>query len=453
MNPDRTKILREGRDEGGQDKGGPVVYWMSRDQRAEDNWALTFAQELALKRGSPLGVVFSLAEEFLGAAMRQYGFMLRGLVEVEEDLAKKKIPFALLGGDPGEAVSHFAEEHGVGAIVTDFSPLAPKRSWSDAVVESLAIPVYEVDAHNIVPCWRASPKQEYAARTFRPKIRRLLPEFCDDLPRLKVHPHPWDLGDGADADRIRQKLEVDRSVPEVDWIVPGPRAARRALRRFLKEKLSIYDRDRNDPVIEGQSDLSPYLHFGMISAQRVALEAARADADPKSKAAFLEEVVVRRELSDNFCYYNPGYDSFEAFPDWAKKTLNDHRSDPREYLYDAKELEEAATHDDLWNAAQREMVLRGKMHGYMRMYWAKKILEWTPSPEEAQRIAIYLNDRYELDGRDPNSYVGVAWSIGGVHDRAWGEREIFGKVRYMSRRGAGSKFDVGAYVERVASLG
>jgi deoxyribodipyrimidine photo-lyase len=447
LNPDRSRFLKEG-----QDKTGPVVYWMSRDQRAEDNWALIFAQELALKRRSPLGVVFSLADEFLGAAMRQYGFMLRGLREVEEALAKKNIPFALLRRDPGEAVSNFAEEHDVGVLVTDFSPLATKRLWNERVVQRLTVPVYEVDAHNVVPCWRASPKQEYAARTFRPKIKRLIPEFCEEFPALKAHPHLWDLGDGADWDRARRDLSVDRSVPEVDWIVPGPRAAKEAMCRFLKEKLSAYDRERNDPAVDGQSNLSPYLHFGMISAQKVALEVARSGADPKSKAAFLEELVVRGELSDNFCFYNPGYDSFEAFPNWAKKTLNDHRSDPREYFYDQKELERATTHDDLWNAAQKEMVIRGKMHGYLRMYWAKKILEWTESPEEAQRIAIRLNDRYELDGRDPNGYVGVAWSIGGVHDRAWGEREVFGKVRYMSRRGAGSKFDVKAYVERVASL-
>ena len=450
MNPDRARVLKEGRDGDGK---GPVVYWMSRDQRAEDNWALIFAQELALKRGLPLGVIFSLADEFLGAAMRQYGFMLRGLREVEEALAKKNIPFALLRGDPSEMVSNFAEEHEVGAIVTDFSPLATKRFWNEEVVQRLSIPVYEVDAHNVVPCWRASSKQEYAARTFRPRIKRLLPEFCEEFPGLKVHPHPWDHGDGTDLDRVRRDLSVDRSVPEVGWIKPGETAAKEALRRFLRDKLSAYDRDRNDPAIDGQSNLSPYLHFGMISAQRVALEVARSDANPNSKVAFLEELVVRRELSDNFCFYRPGYDSFEAFPNWAKKTLNDHQSDPREYLYDQNELERAETHDDLWNAAQREMVLRGKMHGYLRMYWAKKILEWTQSPEDALRIAISLNDRYELDGRDPNGYVGVAWSIGGVHDRAWGGREVFGKVRYMSRRGAGSKFDVRAYVERVASLG
>ncbi len=448
MNPDRARVLKEGRG-----KTGPVVYWMSRDQRVEDNWALIFAQELALKRRSPLGVVFSLTEDFLGAAIRQYGFMLRGLVEVEKVLSKKGIAFALLRGDPGEVVPRFADENVVGVLVTDFSPLRTKRSWNEMVCQRVDLPFYEVDAHNVVPCWRASPKQEYAARTFRPKIRRLLPEYCKDFPSLKVHPHPWDTGDEVDWNRLRRELRVDRSVPEVDWIKPGEGAARRALDRFVKEKLFIYDRDRNDPSLDGQSNLSPYIHFGQISAQRVALEAARSRADQKSEAAFLEELVVRRELSDNFCFYNPGYDSFGAFPDWARKTLNIHRADPREYLYDLKELERAETHDDLWNAVQKEMVIRGKMHGYMRMYWAKKILEWTRSPEEAQKIAIYLNDRYELDGRDPNGYVGVAWSIGGVHDRAWKEREIFGKVRYMSYQGAKSKFSVESYVERVASLG
>ena len=448
MNSDRMRILKRGRD-----REGPVVYWMSRDQRVRENWALAFAQEMALKNRSPLAVVFSLAEEFLGAAVRQYGFMLRGLEEVERNLLEMGIPFLLLRGDPGEEVSKLAEDNGVCALITDFSPLKAKRSWTGDVVESLEIPIYEVDAHNIVPCWRASPKQEYAARTFRPKLKRLLPFFCGDLPDIRVHPHPWDFGEGVDWDRLLRELKLDRSIPEVDWIMPGERAARVALDGFLREKLSFYDSDRNDPTIDGQSNLSPYLHFGTISAARVAIEVYRAGADPVSRAAFLEELVVRRELSDNFCFYNPGYDSFDAFPGWAKVTLNAHRADPREHLYRLKDLEKGKTHDDLWNAAQMEMVLRGKMHGYMRMYWAKKILEWTESPEEALRIAIYLNDRYELDGRDPSGYTGIAWSIGGVHDRAWGEREVFGKVRYMSYKGAKSKFDVGSYIERVASLG
>jgi deoxyribodipyrimidine photo-lyase len=447
MIPERVRIWKEGRE-----GKGPVVYWMSRDQRAEENWALAFAQELALERRAPLAVVFALKEEFLGAAMRQYGFMLRGLEEVERTLRDKEIPFVLLQGDPGEAVPDFVREHSASALVTDFSPLATKRAWMEKAEVGLDLPLREVDAHNVVPCWVASPKQEYAARTFRPKVRRLLPIFCEEPPVVRVHPHPWDLDTGVSWDRLRGDLQVDRSVPEVEWIKPGAAAARRALRRFLGEKLSRYDGDRNDPTLDGQSNLSPYLHFGQISAQRVALEAAKCEADPRSKAAFLEELVVRRELSDNFCFYNRGYDTFDAFPAWARKTLDEHRNDPREYLYDREELEGAKTHDPLWNAAQREMVVRGKMHGYLRMYWAKKILEWTDSPEEALKIAIYLNDRYELDGRDPSGYVGIAWSIGGVHDRAWKEREIFGKVRYMSLRGARSKFDVGSYIERIESL-
>jgi deoxyribodipyrimidine photo-lyase len=221
---------------------------------------------------------------------------------------------------------------------------------------------------------------------------------------------------------------------------------------FINKKLADYDTARNDPSKDGQSGLSPYLHFGQISAQRVALEALRSTAPEPVKEVFLEELITRRELSDNFCFYQLAYDSPKCFPDWATKTLAKHRRDRREYLYSMKDLEAGRTHDDLWNAAQREMVLHGKMHGYLRMYWAKKILEWTRSPEEAMRIAIHLNDRYELDGRDPNGYAGITWSIGGVHDRPWGERKVFGMVRYMSEKGCRSKFDVDAYRMRVTSM-
>ena len=192
--------------------------------------------------------------------------------------------------------------------------------------------------------------------------------------------------------------------------------------------------------------MSPYLHFGQISAQRVALDVKAFQGNKESEAAFLEELIIRRELSDNFCLYNSNYDSFEGFPNWAKETLNKHRKDKRDFIYTKEEFELAATHEYLWNAAQTELVITGKMHGYMRMYWAKKILEWTKSPEEALSIAVYLNDKYELDGRDPNGYVGCAWSIGGVHDRAWTERNVIGKIRYMNLNGAKRKFDVEEYV-------
>jgi len=337
--------------------------------------------------------------------------------------------------------------------VTDFDPLRIKRQWKEQVAGKIDIPFYEVDSHNIVPCRTASPKQEFGAYTIRKKIQRLLPEFLEDLPGPKIH--PWQQGVlqiRTDWRKLSGAPRADRTVKAVDWIVPGEKAAGKALRHFIAKKIGGYDAGRNDPSKDCQSNLSPYLHFGHLSAQRTALEVIKKVPDVPMRSSFLEELIVRRELSDNFCFYNPRYDSLEGFPAWAKRTLDDHRQDKRTYRYSVEEFESGTTHDDLWNAAQMEMVTRGKMHGYMRMYWAKKILEWSGSPEEAMGAAIYLNNRYELDGRDPNGYAGIAWSIGGVHDRAWGERNIFGKIRYMSYNGCRSKFDIRRYIQYVGSL-
>jgi len=442
MNPGRVRTLKEA-----PAIQGPVILWMSRDQRVNDNWALLFAQKLAKERKVPLTVVFCLVPDFLGATMRQYGFMLKGLHEVEASLAKKNIPFFLLTGLPENEIPKFIEKNKAGALLKDFDPLRIKRQWTDGVVKKIGIPIYEVDAHNIVPCWAASPKQEFAAYTIRPKIKRMLPEFLDEFPKLKKHPVSWQGKiPKTDWSGLLKMLQID-NVPEVYWIRPGEKQAFRILRNFLEKKLPSYAMKRNNPVADGQSNLSPYLHFGQIAAQRVALEVENASVDKASRDAFLEELIVRRELSDNFCFYNTQYDKFEGFPEWARKTLAAHRKNRRVYSYTLKQFEHAQTHDELWNAAQTEMVKRGKMHGYMRMYWAKKILEWTESPEKAMEIAIYLNDRYELDGRDPNGYTGIAWSIGGVHDRAWNDRPILGKIRYMSYNGCKSKFDVKRYIQ------
>ncbi len=444
----RIRVLREA--PAGK---GPVVYWMSRDQRAGDNWALLHAQDVAIGRRAPLVAAFCLAPEFLGAALRQYDFMLRGLMELEAYLAGKGIPFVLLTGDPSCEIPDFTERLSASVLVADFNPLRIKRGWDRAIAGKMRIPVHQVDAHNIVPCWTASPKLEYAAYTFRPKVRRLLDEFLVSLPALKRHPYPMKRRLRRNYwKRAEKTLTVDRSVSAIGWLKPGESAALRTLRKFIRQRLGAYGEKRNDPNGGAQSDLSPYLHFGQISAQRCALEVMKSGADPASKGAFLEELIVRRELSDNFCFHNEKYDSFGGFPEWARKTLGKHRKDRRRYLYGTDELEAAETHDELWNAAQKEMALRGKMHGYMRMYWAKKILEWSKSPEDALSAALYLNDKYELDGRDPNGYAGIAWSIGGVHDRAWPERPVFGKVRYMSYHGSKSKFDVDTYVRRIAAL-
>ncbi len=448
MNTKRIRTLQEG-----AAKKGPVLYWMSRDQRAFDNWALVFAQEEAIKKKEALLVVFCLVPEFLDAASRQYVFMLEGLRTIQGTLSEKDIPFCLLRGSPQIEIPKFIATHTVGTLITDFDPLKIKRRWKKATMGKIQIPLYEVDAHNIVPCWCASSKQEFAARTFRPKITKLLAEFLDAYPPLLRHPFPWqEKSSSPQWSEIEGPLGPGQGTSSEEWIIPGEHAARAALKHFIARGLAVYDETRNNPTKAGQSGLSPFLHFGHLSAQRTVLEIKKSPLAESTKAPFLEELVVRRELSDNFCYYNDRYDSVEGFPDWAIKTLRNHREDRRPYAYSLSQLEGAGTHDELWNAAQMEMVKKGKMHGYMRMYWAKKILEWTGSPEEAFEIALYLNNRYELDGRDPNGYAGCAWSIGGVHDRAWFERPLFGKIRYMSYNGCKSKFNVNDYIRQIKDL-
>ncbi|MBD3233272.1 MAG: deoxyribodipyrimidine photo-lyase [candidate division Zixibacteria bacterium] len=431
----------------------PVVYWMSRDQRVDDNWALLYAQELANKFKVSLAVVFCLNPEFLDATLGQYDFMLRGLQQVEKQIEKFDIPFFMLTGKPTIEIPKFLNQHKAGHLVCDFSPLRINRQWQQDIVDNVECSVYEVDAHNIIPCWHASDKLEYAAYTIRPKIHKMLPEFLEEFPSLEKHKYSWDKeANNVNWEKARTTLKIDENVLPVGWLNPGADEAHERMYDFLQNRLSSYDSNRNDPTLNYQSQLSPYLHFGQLSAQRVALEAHKYDDDIASQEAFLEELIVRRELADNFCFYNPDYDNFNGFPAWARKTLDEHRNDSRDNLYSRNGFEQAQTHDPLWNAAQLEMVYTGKMHGYMRMYWAKKILEWTESPEVAMEIAIYLNDKYELDGRDPNGYAGVAWSIGGIHDRAWSERDVFGKIRYMSYNGCKRKFKVDGYIEKIRDL-
>lgn len=458
VDPRRIRVLRSAQN----DSHGAVIYWVNRDRRAHDNWALLYAQEQALARGVPLRVVFCLVPEFLGATLRQYDFMLRGLAELESDLAAYNIPFTVLLGTPKDVLIPYLLEHPPSLLVTDFEPLRIKKQWIADVASAISAPFHQVDAHNIVPCWEASNKLEFAAYTIRPKIVRQLPTFLTKFPTLQKQDAsdviPSETRNAArnaarnDWSTIRSTLRINTNVGPVDWLVPGEHAAHEKLQQFLM-RLSSYA-NRNDPTKTGQSDLSPYLHFGQLSAQRVALDVMKVlniTADQITEIqpladGFLEELIVRRELADNFCEYNDHYDRFEGFHAWAQETLNAHRSDVRAHTYTLEQWERAQTHDELWNAAQREMMQTGKMHGFMRMYWAKKILEWTSSPDEALAIAIHLNDTYELDGRDPNGYTGIAWSIGGVHDRAWTERPVYGKIRYMNANGCRRKFDVDGYI-------
>jgi len=428
--------------------GGPVIYWMSRDQRVRDNWAFIKAQRLAESRQSSMAVIFCLMPDYPSAQKQHFRFMVEGLCDVDHELDDLKIPFFMLHGDPVEEVAKFCHQVGAGAIVTDFSPLTFMQKIKKDLADSINIPVIEVDAHNIIPCRMVSHKQEFAARTIRPKINNLLEQFLVEFPVIRRQKFNW-TGPVAhiDWDRVIESYGKANS-----FFHAGVKAADRMLQAFLTTKMDGYKTKRNDPVLDNLSDLSPYLHFGNISAQRAALEAKSAFWADEDINCFLEELIIRRELADNYCLYNEHYDSIEGAHEWAKKTLDEHWNDTREYIYGYDELEQGKTHDRLWNAAQKQMVITGKMHGYMRMYWAKKILEWTPNPRIAFETALSLNDKYSLDGRDPNGYAGVAWSVCGVHDRAWTERPVFGKIRYMNFNGCKSKFKVDKYIEKIESL-
>lgn len=446
VNPARVCLLKEG-----EKRKGPVIYWMQRDQRVNDNWAFLYAQELALKENVPLYVLFCLVPVFNNASFRHYSFMITGLKEAESGMAELNIPFMLLYGSPEKEIPEFLKSISASVLVTDFNPVKTVLAWKESVKKKIEIPFYEVDAHNIVPCRKASEKAEFGAYTIRPRINRQLETFLEEFP------HPVKMKKGSEPSRndwncVFEKIAAKGKTGEVKWIKPGERAALHTLQNFIGTKFEDYAVNKNNPAADASSNLSPYFHFGQLAPQRAALAVQRLTDYPESQKAFLEELIIRRELADNFCFYNSRYDLFEGFPAWAGETLNRHRKDKREFIYSLKEFENSLTHDKLWNAAQSEMVKKGKMHGYLRMYWGKKILEWTPSPEEAMKAAVYLNDKYELDGREPNGYAGIAWSVGGVHDRAWGERPVFGKIRYMNYNGCKRKFDVDLYIEKISRL-
>jgi len=323
----------------------------------------------------------------------------------------------------------------------------------------LRIPFWTVDADVIVPS-KLLEKAQFSAGVIRPRLMRRLPEFLqlyENVHAAKEWRRPRGLQvEDVHADVTRGWREFDRLVRPVESWIGGSKAGTKRLQLFVAKMLEGYDSERSRPEVDGSSKLSPYLHFGHISPLTIALTvkaAAKKHPQKKSTAdAFLDELIVWRELSVNFVRYQPQYDSVACADNWARLTIARHDTDEREVLYTLKQMEEARTHDELWNAAQLQMVHYGWMHNVMRMYWAKKILEWTGDAATAMKRAIYLNDRYFLDGRDPNGYAGVAWAILGKFDRAWGERPVFGKRRYMSGESMSRKFDARGYIEQTRSL-
>lgn len=444
----RTKIINTLPNANGQS----VIYVMSRDQRITDNFGLAYAQDYALRHKLPLAVVFCFSP-VKGRAREHVVFMIEGLREIETTLAKLAIPFIALFGPHDVVLRNIAHHTKPALMVTDYSPLRGTLRWQNVL--SQTVPLCIVDSHNIVPPWLVSNKQEYSARTIRPKIYSHYNDFIHHHSTIKKHPYRWP-GAVMNLKEVAENLTlyINQHTPNNthSGFTAGETAAQQHLQHFIDTKLHGYAYSRNDPSKQHTSDLSPYLHFGQIgsvsvmnavSAAVVANAALQNDAD-----ALQEELVIRKELADNYCNYNQDYTTLRGAPEWSRRTLQKHETDPRNYIYSLQELETANTHDLAWNAAQRQLTATGKMHGYMRMYWAKKVLEWSKSAQEAQQKLIYLNDFYSIDGGDPNGYVGILWSIAGLHDRPWGERPVYGTVRSMVYNGLKRKFDIEAYIQK-----
>lgn len=431
-------------------RGRYVLYWMQQSQRAGHNHALEYAAFRANELGLPLVACFGLTGKFPEAQERHYRFMLEGIAEAARALEKRGIRFVLRMGEPDEVAGELAKDASL--VVTDRGYLRVQEEWRERAGRMMPCPLVRVESDVIVPVEDASPREEFSAGTFRPKILRQLDAYLLPLKTRSLKKDSLGLSFDSetpdDCDGLLAKLDIARDAKGVTWLRGGSSEAKRLLGSFIDRCLARVPGERNDPSKDCVSRLSPYLHFGQVSP----LFIARTIRERPSPGAdiILEELIVRRELAMNFVHYNPRYDSFDCLPAWAVKTLEEHAGDPREYLYSADDLEAAKTHDPYWNAAQRELVLRGHMHGYMRMYWGKKILEWSPSPREAYRRALCLNNKYGLDGRDPGGFAGVAWCFG-KHDRAWGARPVFGKVRYMNAAGLRRKFDIDEYVRKVES--
>ncbi|MCE5313640.1 MAG: deoxyribodipyrimidine photo-lyase [Armatimonadota bacterium] len=420
------------------DEGGKcVIYWMQRSQRATDNPALNSAVNLANDLGKPLLVYFGLFDVYPMASVRVFKFMLEGLKEASAALIDKGIPFLMRREMPPEGIVRAAIEFNACAVVVDEDYLNIGRSWRKIAADRLPVRLIQIDAETIVPA-RITHKEEWGAYTIRPKILKALDQYMTDIPDSSIN-HKLRLEPGNSIDlstvdplTLANSLDVDQQVTPTPHSIGGLSEALSRLERFIREGLPRYSDEKNDIGVSVSSNLSPYLHFGQISSLRTALAVQDADAPGESIDAFLEQIIVRRELAINFCLYNNRYDSLDAASDWARRTLDAHRTDERPELYLLEELESAQTYDQLWNAAQLELVRFGRIHSYMRMVWAKNILVWSPTPEEALSQAIYLNDKYALDGRDPNGYANIAWCIFGKHDRPFAERPIFGKIRCMT---------------------
>jgi deoxyribodipyrimidine photo-lyase len=428
-----------------------VLYWMQQSQRAEFNHALEYGVKQANDHGLPLLVIFVLTENYPEANIRHYTFMFEGLAETQKTLKKRGIRMIVREGHPPDAV--LMQSLSAAMVICDRGYLRHQKKWRKELAAKAPCLVMEVESDVVVPVGEVSRKAEYAAYTIRPRIKKKLDKFLKPVPEislkkdsLKIQIDELDL---SSMQIMLQRLDVDREVfPVTALFKGGTSQAKNRFEKFVRDNLVRYKQNSNQPQTDDISQMSPYLHFGQISPVYLSLKIMKYDIGQDIKDAFMEQLVIRRELAVNYAEYTSEYDQFHSIPEWAQRTLNEHQDDHRIVKYDLYQLENFQTHDEYWNAAMREMKYTGFMHNYMRMYWGKKILEWSMTPEQAFKTALYLNNKYFLDGRDPNSYAGVSWLFG-LHDRPFKERNIFGKVRYMAASGLERKCDIKSYVEKV----
>ena len=438
--------------------GKCVVYWMQRAQRGIDNHAVNTAVTIANTLELPLVVYFAGISNFSHANLRHYVFLNQGLPDIEHDLAKRNISFVMRRA-PHESHEKLLHDIDAAFVIGDENPMREPEKWRKHLAEKISIPFWTVDTEVIVPS-KLIEKAQYGAYTIRPRLYRLLPEYL--VPYENPHAkHEWKRPKGFHSDSVHEDItkgwkDLDRSVKPVEAWHGGTHAALKRLKLFTDKMLADYDKTRNHPEMDGTSMLSPYLHYGHIGAQTIALAVdAAVKADKKlalARESFFNELIAWRELAVNFVRFSDNYDTADCAENWAKQSIAEHRRDEREYLYTLKQLEHAETYDELWNAAQIQMVRFGWMHNYLRMYWAKKILEWTPDAATAVKYCIHLNDKYEIDGRDPGGYAGIVWAVVGKFDRPWFDRPIFGKIRYMSGASTGKKFDSKKYIRQMNAL-
>jgi deoxyribodipyrimidine photo-lyase len=435
-----------------------VLYWAQMNRRVDSNHALEFAVDQANRLKLPVLFYEGVTCDYPFANDRFHTFLLQGVPETARRLARRGIGYCFYlrrrRSDPNDILYRLAAR--AATVVTDDYPGFIVRRYNRTVPAKIDVPYVAVESSCTVPMRYFATKQ-YGAYTLRPRLHKVLGEHLRPLDPVPVQ-HRWKEKPPEFHFEVRPEAigelvascEIDHSVRPSLSFEGGRAAAERQLRVFLENRLSRYDRDRNEPAAQATSDLSPWLHFGHISALEVALAAQLHAIENRIPAdGFLEELIVRRELAFNHVLHaGDEAESLGSLQEWARKTLAAHDADPREAVYSYDEFEQGRTHDELWNACQREMLLRGKIHGYYRMYWGKKIIEWSACHQDALDTMFRIHDRWALDGRDPNTSANVLWCFG-LHDRPWGERPVFGMVRYMGLEGMKRKTNTGAYVRRI----